>query len=306
MQENESISTGGDAATAQPAEAATTPPEITSPSPASPATPHPAEDTPMLDVHPPHEAVHTWKDFCIHIIAIVIGLLIAVGLEQTVEYIHHRSQVAETRAALQREHDMNVKLFAVKVEEFRRFTPILQTDLAVFQYLQQHPGAPEKDWPGRLSWYNLTWSHEESAWQTAKQANALELMPQAEVQRDTDLYRRLQQSTDFAAAVRSDVYEARSFTINDPDASHLTPAQLAREIDLVNKALLDQMLGGAAQFNMHKRFAEFSAPTGEELSQILRGSIDPKDYQAVGVLVDKIVAIHDTGEADSPESSGTR
>jgi hypothetical protein len=43
-----------------------------------------AKDTPMLDVHPPHEAVHTWKDFCIHIIAIVIGLLIAVGLEQTV------------------------------------------------------------------------------------------------------------------------------------------------------------------------------------------------------------------------------
>jgi hypothetical protein len=41
----------------------------------------------MLDVHPPHEAIHTWKGFFIHIATIVIGLLIAIGLEQTVEVL---------------------------------------------------------------------------------------------------------------------------------------------------------------------------------------------------------------------------
>jgi hypothetical protein len=51
----------------------------------------------MLDVHAPHESVHTWKDFFIHIATIVIGLLIAIGLEQTVEFFHHRHQVAEAR-----------------------------------------------------------------------------------------------------------------------------------------------------------------------------------------------------------------
>jgi hypothetical protein len=30
--------------------------------------------------------VRTWKDFFIHIAAIAVGLLIAIGLEQTVEY----------------------------------------------------------------------------------------------------------------------------------------------------------------------------------------------------------------------------
>ena len=39
----------------------------------------------MLDVHPAHHAASTWRDFFIHIITIVIGLLIAIGLEQTVE-----------------------------------------------------------------------------------------------------------------------------------------------------------------------------------------------------------------------------
>src|SRR5664279_1235216 len=37
----------------------------------------------MLDVHPPTAAIHGWKDFFVHIATITIGLLIAIGLEQT-------------------------------------------------------------------------------------------------------------------------------------------------------------------------------------------------------------------------------
>jgi len=48
----------------------------------------------MLDVHPAHHAATMWRDFFIHIATIVIGLLIAIGLEQTVEFFHHRHQVA--------------------------------------------------------------------------------------------------------------------------------------------------------------------------------------------------------------------
>jgi hypothetical protein len=46
----------------------------------------------MLDVHAPHRSVHTWRDFCIHIATISVGLLIAIGLEQTVEAIRHHSE----------------------------------------------------------------------------------------------------------------------------------------------------------------------------------------------------------------------
>jgi hypothetical protein len=76
-----------------------TDPEVTQGLADSPQAPAPQEaDTPsageisapMLDVHAPHQLVHTWKDFFIHIATIVIGLFIAVGLEQTVEVFHHR------------------------------------------------------------------------------------------------------------------------------------------------------------------------------------------------------------------------
>lgn len=70
----------------------------------------------MLDLHTPPEAAHTWKDFLIHIVTNVIGLLSAVALEQTVEFFHHRHEVAETRAALHEEMQKNIVLFHQNVE----------------------------------------------------------------------------------------------------------------------------------------------------------------------------------------------
>jgi hypothetical protein len=61
----------------------------------------------MLDVHAPHENIHTWKSFLNHIAAIVVGLLIAVGLEQTVEYFHHRHQREQLVEAIQRDGAAN-------------------------------------------------------------------------------------------------------------------------------------------------------------------------------------------------------
>ena len=73
----------------------------------------------MLDVHPPHHPANSWRDFFVHIATIVIGLLIAVGLEQTVEAVHHRKQVREFEAQM---HEVlgNDRLFTANdIESFR-------------------------------------------------------------------------------------------------------------------------------------------------------------------------------------------
>lgn len=51
----------------------------------------------MIDIHPPQKSDHTWTDFFIHIGTIAIGILIAIGLEQTVELIHQNHQRTELR-----------------------------------------------------------------------------------------------------------------------------------------------------------------------------------------------------------------
>jgi hypothetical protein len=63
----------------------------------------------MLEVHPPERAPHTWRDFFIHIATIVVGLVIAVCLEQTVEAIHHRHERSELRQTLHRESEQILK-----------------------------------------------------------------------------------------------------------------------------------------------------------------------------------------------------
>jgi len=62
----------------------------------------------MLDVHPPEHAATTWRDFFIHIATIVLGLLIAIGLEQTVEFFHHRHQAHQLRADLRAEAELRI------------------------------------------------------------------------------------------------------------------------------------------------------------------------------------------------------
>ena len=51
----------------------------------------------MIDIHPPHHAATTRRDFFIHLSTVVLGILIAIGLEQTVEYFHRRQQLHELR-----------------------------------------------------------------------------------------------------------------------------------------------------------------------------------------------------------------
>ena len=71
----------------------------------------------MLDVHAPHASIQTWRGFFIHIVTITIGLLIAIGLEQCVEGLHHLHQ----RHQLQ--HDL--------LEEAKRNRDILALDLGI-------------------------------------------------------------------------------------------------------------------------------------------------------------------------------
>src|SRR5579863_6651715 len=105
---------------------------------------------PMLDVHAPHEAVHTWKAFFIHIATICVGLLIAVGLEQTVEAVHHHHQREQLLVSLN--HDTHATLqdadFAAG-ERLRRMqwiqVRIEQVQAALASHKPLAPAAPQKN-----------------------------------------------------------------------------------------------------------------------------------------------------------------
>jgi hypothetical protein len=128
------------------------------------------QELPMLEVHSPHESVHTLKDALIHIAIIVVGLLIAVGLDEIAEHIHHLHQVAETREALRQELAYNTKLFAQTTQDTRWETAEYKNDMLVFEYLQQHPGTPQQKLPGILMWTHGDNRYRYAAWRPPSRA----------------------------------------------------------------------------------------------------------------------------------------
>jgi len=230
----------------------------------------------LLDVHPPHNPTHTWRDFFIHIATIVIGLVIAVGLEQTVEFFHTRHEVAETRRALHTERLINIHRFAAITAESRRFVPVLQRNLAIFVFLRHHPNAPPSQWPGQLDWSFVSFTAPDAAWKTAQQNNVLAHMPPAEVRSNSSLYARLQVLSEAVFAEREAVYAATRFAIVDPDPSHLTPTQLDNEIDLTAQVLQDYSMTATNLSNLNVSYPDFApAPTRAEVLAIRNAHEDP-------------------------------
>lgn len=68
-----------------------------------------------MELHP-MEGVHSWKQFLVHMAIVVIGVCIAIGLEQSVEWMHHRHQRSELQADLQDEARKNERVIARDLE----------------------------------------------------------------------------------------------------------------------------------------------------------------------------------------------
>ncbi len=62
-----------------------------------------------MELHP-MEGVHNWKQFLVHMVIVVLGVCIAIGLEQAVEKIHHVHQRHEFEAQLREEGQSNQKI----------------------------------------------------------------------------------------------------------------------------------------------------------------------------------------------------
>jgi len=224
---------------------------------------------PMLDVHPIHAPVHGWRDFFIHIATIVVGLCIAVAIQQTVEFFHNRNELTETRQALRHEREGNYKTLAENTTAWRWGTAQLKNNLLVLQYLQQHPGTPQERLPGVLLWQTSNYPFGSAVWDAARQSGVIALMPREEIEANSGLYFFFQKVNDVQYEGARAIIEARRYDLSDADPSHLSPTQVATEIELTETALTAQLLRGTLLLNLVQAFPDFPATvTLEELNQI--------------------------------------
>lgn len=223
----------------------------------------------MLDVHPAHHAATTWRDFFIHIATIVLGLLIAVGLEQTVEYFHHRHQIAETRELLRNEREDNKQAIVRATKTFRVVSAELQNNLQVLAYLQQHPGTPDEKLPGSLIWIFGGPVYEDSAWEAAQTSGVTSLMPREEIAEHAKLYAQLRKIDNSNNVTWFAITDAERYTLTNHRLSDLTPAQISEIITLTQIALTKHFINGFDLQNLSGNFKDFPASlTTTELFQL--------------------------------------
>jgi hypothetical protein len=139
----------------------------------------------VLEVHPPNEPVHGWRDFLIHLATITIGLLIALSLEGCVELWHHRSLVHEAEASMQIEIDANARELQNALADVRKEQDFLKKDVAVMKKILANPKVPNNE-DMRVDFRIRTFA--DVSWKTAESTGALSYMPYERAQEYANIY----------------------------------------------------------------------------------------------------------------------
>jgi hypothetical protein len=220
----------------------------------------PEDSAPMLEMHAPHQLVHTWKDFFIHIATIVVGLLIAVALEQSIEALHHRNQRTKLEGEMHAVLESDVRVDAEDFKKLARFRAYLAELRAAIQARlggQPSPAAPAVDDP-RMAILIIYPSL--APYEAAKENGTAALLPTDRLR----LYSRISYARDLTGASRDRWYagltalasyreryvdSAGSLGIGEiaksPDLASLSAPELAEYARIVSASIKETDMVGA-------------------------------------------------------------
>lgn len=166
----------------------------------------------MIDVHVPHKTEHTWSAFFIHIGTIAVGLLIAIGLEQTVELIHRSHERHQLETDLHTEAENNRAIIArdLRLQDLEPWfeqainavdssTPQQGTIRITLPFAPCIPGSVGTS-------TERYFAPSEAVWTTAKESSLVGLLPVEQAR----MYARLSHNYDLLASSREDFYRSCS------------------------------------------------------------------------------------------------
>ena len=193
----------------------------------------------MLDVHPPHSPTHTWKDFFIHVGTICVGLLIAIGLEQTVEYFHHQHQLHHFEEALRNESQLNLDKTDNDIALLREVLRAEETNrasLLAAMATGSHTPVRFVDLPLSSSPSGYVWlAPTDAVWSAARDGNLLPSIPE---ERATNLVRLnivITSLIEIQHQLFDQEYRVRASATLRGDANNLTPQERESLLDAISQ-----------------------------------------------------------------------
>jgi hypothetical protein len=131
-----------------------------------------------MEIHTPDAPVHSVRDFVVHLLMISLGVLIALGAEGIVEFVHHRHVVEQARANLMAEMRVNHETLDDNLPRLRKNQDLLEQTLADLQKLRADRKAKTRDINLNLNFFSLS----DTSWRTAQATGALALMNYAQAE----------------------------------------------------------------------------------------------------------------------------
>lgn len=189
------------------------------------------EETPVIDVHAPHGGMHTWKDFWIHLGTITLGLLIAISLEQSVEWVHHLHQRHVLEEQFTAEGEENKELAEIDfraLDDRMEWLLGLQQDIEIMRTTGGKANLPYREMRYRPRGHDLEGAGMvnlgTAVWDAAKGTERFALLPDELADRYTRTYRQVESYRDLSIAMRNAATNQTAFEVKFADSgSPLTP-----------------------------------------------------------------------------------
>jgi len=188
-----------------------------------------------MDIHAPHQPVHSWRDFFTHIVIITIGLFLALMLEAGVDWLHHRHIVREARANIREEIESNHQNAQKDLTFIQQDIDRIHSNIDAIHRLR----ADSKNFHGSLTYSMEFSSFDAAAWTTAQDTGALGFMPYREVQDDAGLYTEQQRLNEQAVELFHRESLAMTPVFMEDNATDLTPARIESMLHDTAASLID-------------------------------------------------------------------
>jgi len=187
----------------------------------------------MLDVHPPEEKIHGFKDFLLHLFTITVGLLIALALEGCVERWHHRELRDEADANMKQEIRDNTQEIATMRSNIAKEEKSLTSALQFLQARRENKAYDISSISLSFSFGDLS----DASWRTASATGALNYMDYSHVQWYASAYQLQDKFDVLQLQTFNDFLQLQSYAVNGFNPEKVTPQEAAAAAVEVRRAL---------------------------------------------------------------------
>jgi hypothetical protein len=163
-----------------------------------------------MEIGAPHGSIRSVKDFAVHLGTVILGILIALGLEQWLEHLHRSKMAAEAEAGFRREIEFAIEQVKVVTDNI----PATRADIgAQIARLSAPPGQGAPDEP--IKYPALAYQLAPSAgWDTAVATQVLGTLPYNTVSKYEIVYAELKVFVDAERDGIGNWYDLHKYGVN--------------------------------------------------------------------------------------------